>query len=32
MLLDKIVWRDGWPRVEGNGPSTEPQPRPVTPQ
>ena len=22
MLIDRIVWRDGWPRVEGNGPST----------
>ncbi|MDP8914381.1 MAG: glycoside hydrolase family 43 protein [Pseudomonadota bacterium] len=30
MLLDRILWRDGWPRIEGNGPSTEPQPRPVT--
>jgi arabinan endo-1,5-alpha-L-arabinosidase len=30
MLIDRIVWRDGWPRVEGNGPSTDPQPRPVT--
>jgi arabinan endo-1,5-alpha-L-arabinosidase len=31
MLLDRIIWQDGWPRVVGNGPSTEPQPRPVTP-
>jgi len=22
MLLDRIVWRDGWPRIEGDGPST----------
>jgi arabinan endo-1,5-alpha-L-arabinosidase len=22
MLLDRIEWRGGWPRVEGNGPST----------
>jgi hypothetical protein len=29
MLLDRILWRDGWPRVEGNGPSTDPQPRPT---
>jgi hypothetical protein len=30
MLLDKIVWQDGWPRVANAGPSTEPQPRPTT--
>jgi arabinan endo-1,5-alpha-L-arabinosidase len=29
MLLDRIVWSDGWPRIEGAGPSTGPQPRPV---
>ncbi len=28
MLIDRIVWRDGWPRIEGNGPSTGPQPAP----
>ena len=28
MLIDPIVWRDGWPRVEGDGPSTGPMPRP----
>jgi arabinan endo-1,5-alpha-L-arabinosidase len=28
MLLDRIVWRDGWPRLEGNGPSTGRQPGP----
>ena len=30
MLLDRIIWQGGWPRVEGNAPSTEPRPRPVT--
>ena len=30
MLIDRIVWKDGWPRVEGNGPSTGPRPRPRT--
>ena len=30
MLLDPIVWRDGWPRVEGAGPSSEPRRRPRT--
>ena len=30
MLIDRIVWRDGWPRVEGDGPSTGPRPRPRT--
>jgi arabinan endo-1,5-alpha-L-arabinosidase len=29
MLLDRLVWRDGWPRVEGNGPSTGPVPAPA---
>lgn len=28
MLLDRLVWRDGWPRVEGDGPSTGPRPAP----
>jgi arabinan endo-1,5-alpha-L-arabinosidase len=28
MLLDRIVWRDGWPRVEGDGPSEGPRPAP----
>lgn len=27
MLLDRIVWRDGWPRVDG--PSTGPRPAPA---
>lgn len=30
MLLDRLVWRDGWPRLEGNGPSEGPRPRPRT--
>jgi arabinan endo-1,5-alpha-L-arabinosidase len=30
MLIDPIVWRDGWPRVEGNGPSTGPQAAPAS--
>jgi arabinan endo-1,5-alpha-L-arabinosidase len=30
LLIDKIVWADGWPRIEANGPSTEPRPAPVT--
>ncbi|MFN3944562.1 MAG: glycoside hydrolase family 43 protein [Allosphingosinicella sp.] len=29
MLLDRIVWRDGWPRVAGNGPSTGPRGAPA---
>ncbi|HEY0165359.1 MAG TPA: glycoside hydrolase family 43 protein, partial [Sphingomicrobium sp.] len=28
LLIDKIVWADGWPRIEGNGPSTRPRPAP----
>jgi arabinan endo-1,5-alpha-L-arabinosidase len=28
MLLDRIVWRNGWPRIEGDGPSSGPRPRP----
>jgi arabinan endo-1,5-alpha-L-arabinosidase len=30
MLIDRIVWRDGWPRIEGDGPSEGPRPRPAT--
>jgi arabinan endo-1,5-alpha-L-arabinosidase len=30
MLLDRLDWRDGWPRLEGGGPSTGPRPRPQT--
>jgi arabinan endo-1,5-alpha-L-arabinosidase len=29
MLLDRIVWKDGWPQVAGNGPSTGPQRAPI---
>lgn len=29
MLLDRIVWRDGWPRLEANGPAAGPQPSPA---
>ncbi len=29
MLLDRLVWRDGWPRVEGDGPSTGSQSGPA---
>ena len=29
MLIDRLVFRDGWPRVEG-APSSSPQPRPAT--
>jgi arabinan endo-1,5-alpha-L-arabinosidase len=28
MLLDRIVWKNGWPQVEGKGPSTGPRPAP----
>ena len=29
MLVDRIVWRDGWPRLAGDGPSEGPQPSPA---
>jgi arabinan endo-1,5-alpha-L-arabinosidase len=29
MLLDRLVWRDGWPEVEGRGPSSGPRPAPA---
>lgn len=29
MLIDRITWRDGWPRVEGNGPSEGARPGPA---
>ena len=29
MLLDRIVYRDGWPRIAGDGPSQAPQPAPA---
>lgn len=28
MLIDRLVWTDGWPRVEDGGPSDGPRPRP----
>jgi arabinan endo-1,5-alpha-L-arabinosidase len=28
MLIDRIVWRDGWPHLTGGGPSEGPQPAP----
>ncbi len=28
MLIDKIEWAGGWPRIEANGPSSEPRPAP----
>ena len=30
LLIDRIVWRDGWPQIEANGPSSGPQTRPAT--
>jgi arabinan endo-1,5-alpha-L-arabinosidase len=32
MLLDRIVWRDGWPRVDGDGPSEGPRSVPAVPR
>ena len=29
MLMDRLVWRDGWPEVAGKVPSSTPQPAPV---
>jgi arabinan endo-1,5-alpha-L-arabinosidase len=29
MLMDRLVWRDGWPEVAGKSPTTTPQPAPV---
>jgi arabinan endo-1,5-alpha-L-arabinosidase len=28
MLIDRLVWRDGWPRLEAGGPTSDPHPRP----
>ena len=28
MLMDRLVWRDGWPEVAGKSPSSSPQPAP----
>ena len=30
MLIDRIVWKDGWPRIEGDGPSEGPRRAPAT--
>lgn len=30
MVMDRIVWRDGWPTVANGGPSSTDQPAPVT--
>jgi arabinan endo-1,5-alpha-L-arabinosidase len=30
MLLDRIAWRDGWPRIRDGGPSTDPKPAPTS--
>jgi arabinan endo-1,5-alpha-L-arabinosidase len=30
MLLDRLVWREGWPEVPGKSPTSGPQPAPVT--
>jgi arabinan endo-1,5-alpha-L-arabinosidase len=32
MLIDRIVWKDGWPMVESGGPSTGPRPAPALPR
>lgn len=29
MLIDPIVWRNGWPSITGGGPGPDPQPRPA---
>jgi arabinan endo-1,5-alpha-L-arabinosidase len=29
MLIDRLVWSDGWPRLAGDGPVTGPQPKPA---
>jgi len=29
MLLDRLLYRDGWPRIEGDGPSASTQPVPL---
>lgn len=31
MVLDRIRYRDGWPRIEGDGPAVEPRPAPAQP-
>ena len=29
MLIDRIVWRNGWPQIENRSPSTAPRARPA---
>ena len=29
MLIDRIVWHEGWPRIEGDQPSSAPRPAPA---
>jgi arabinan endo-1,5-alpha-L-arabinosidase len=29
MLIDRLIWRGGWPHLEGDGPSSGPQPAPA---
>jgi arabinan endo-1,5-alpha-L-arabinosidase len=29
MLLDRLVWKDGWPQIAGKSPSSGPRPAPV---
>lgn len=30
MLMDRLIWRDGWPEIAGKSPTNGPQPAPVT--
>jgi arabinan endo-1,5-alpha-L-arabinosidase len=32
MLIDRLVWRNGWPEIEGRGPSAGSRARPRTPR
>ena len=32
MLIDPIAWKNGWPEIEGAGPSSGPRPRPAAPR
>lgn len=32
MLIDRLIWRNGWPQVAGGVPSASPQPAPVRPR
>jgi len=29
LLIDRVTYRDGWPQVEGDGPSSEPRAAPA---